>query len=116
MLKFARKPDQSSYRTQMPGALSAILQSPQSKFRKDVERNSFQVSVSWTFDAYGYQYARSFYRGGTSKGADAFTIDLILGNSTPAEYTAIFVPGSWMLASVKNQTFVVSATLEVTPL
>jgi hypothetical protein len=108
-------PTQSGYTANIPGPLSSIQEGAKSLFRKDVERNSFQVTVNWTLNAYGYQYIRSFYRGVSLKGSVPFSIMLILNNSTPTLYDALFVPGTFQLTALETETYIVQASLEVTP-
>lgn len=112
MLDMFLTPIQTNYAAQFPGALTVGLDSPASFSRKDVN-NTFPVSVSWSVDAYGYQYLRSFFRGGVDKGSAPFNVNLVLENSTVSSYQTFFVPGSWQLTTVEGDKFTVQATLEV---
>lgn len=108
-------PTQSGYTANIPGPLSSIQEGAASLFRKDYERNSFTVTANWTFNAYGFQYIRSFYRGVTLKGSTPFSINLVLDGNAPVLYDARFVPGSFQLNTLDTETYTVQATLEVTP-
>ena len=110
-MKLAFPPSQPSYSAQFPGARSAILQGPASRFAKDYERNSIQTSCQFQIDDYGFQYLRSFFklnRYGT------FRLDLILDDNALAEYTAKFI--SFKLASMLGNKYTVACGLEVAPL
>jgi len=108
-MKLAFTPQQPNYNAQLPGARSAILQGPSSRFAKDYERKSIVITLQWKTNGLGFQYLRSFYK---LNRVSVFTVDLILETSTLTEYTARFVSG-FKLASVTGDTWVVQMNVEV---
>lgn len=110
-----KTPHQSGYGLGMPGAIATQIAVPQSFSRKDIERNTVPVTVSWALTDYGYQYIRSFFRGVLAKGNKPFQVELIVQNSQLDIYTAFFQQGSFRLASLVGCTFIVQATLDVVP-
>jgi hypothetical protein len=74
------------------------------------------IDVAWYVGPDDYKYLMAFYRTGTSQGALPFTIDLVIDDSVPEEYTATFVPQTFRLESIEGITFTVRAQLAVVPI
>lgn len=108
-------PDSAGY-TVSAGAMAAQsqLEGGLSRFRADKENPASRVMVQWTVSPDKYRYLRAFYHT-TKHGALPFLIDLVLDESTPTEYEAHFIPGTWNLREQKGQSYTVSTELEVVP-
>jgi hypothetical protein len=83
------------------------------RYRSDIIGGTTLVNVTWMVDGGGYQFLWSFFRNRTSRGADAFLIDLVIEAPDLTEYTAHFIPGTFHLASVVADIYIVTAQLEV---
>jgi hypothetical protein len=74
------------------------------------------VDVQWSLNPTTFDYMCAFFRTGTNSGASPFQIELVgIDGSTPALYTAQFVPGTFQLKSQSGLTYVIGAQLWVAP-
>jgi hypothetical protein len=110
-------PDQASYSagTAENEILSVKLDGGFSRYRRDILKSSFSVSVQWSVGPTEYSYLRAFYRNSINSGLNAFYINLIIDGPALDVYEAHFVPGSFSLQSINGYQHVVAATLEVKP-
>lgn len=114
--KLVIPPDSSSYAAQRGAEVLAVqLDGGASRIRADILGASYLVSVQWIVDPAGYDYLNAFFRTATTRGSASFTIDLVLDNSTLSEYSAIFTPSTFKLASQVGLSYTVTAQLEVIP-
>jgi hypothetical protein len=95
--------------------ISTQLDGGAPRIRQDKLGSVHIIDVAWFVGPDDYKYLMAFYRTGTSQGALPFTIDLVIDDSVPQEYTATFVPQSFKLESVEGLTFTVRAQLAVLP-
>jgi hypothetical protein len=87
------------------------------RYRRDMEGNTRQVSVTWKVNPYGYAYLQKFYRTRLAAGSLPFLCDLVGEEGEgPQEHVCSFIPGTFGLTAQSGMLYVVAATLEVTPL
>lgn len=109
-------PDQANYvAPQGHTVVSTMLDGGASRYRADQQGAVSLVVVEWTCNATNYNYLLAFYRTAIAFGSLPFTISLILDSNIPQVYVARFVPDTFGLTSTSGQTYIVGATLEVTP-
>lgn len=112
--KLKIKPDRQGYAFKYGlKPVEIALDGGPSRRRSDFVGNTTQISVQWVLKQNQYDYIMAFYRTGAGSGAKAFTIDLLLDDSTVTEYTAYFVAGSFGLTAQEGLIYTVGATLEV---
>lgn len=110
-------PDSNGYRIIDGNEIvnSGPLEGGASRSRADVIGAAATCDVQWTCGPTRYTYIRAFFRT-LHKGADTFQINLIFEGALPELYTCKFVPATFGTVSQIGLTYVVGATLEVTPL
>lgn len=114
---FALTPNQSSYSIEGPtDTIQVKLDGGKSRFRRNVLDGTSNVTCSWTLEQVAYDYLWAFYRTAIGRGSLPFKINLILENSELQLYTATFLPNSLQLTGMEGLNYMVSGTLEVTPL
>jgi hypothetical protein len=114
MRKLMVTPSQASYSAQLGSeVLQAQVAGGPSRRRRDFIGAPTYVSVTWLLPGSGFQYLEAFYRTATVNGTDPFLIDLVIDDASLEEYTAMFVPGSYMINGVQGDATSVSAQLEV---
>jgi hypothetical protein len=85
--------------------------------RRDCIGGTKIVAVKWTLNPRQYAYWRAFYSTTVARGELPFTCPLNSDDGTgPADHTCRFVPGSVSQPTVGAFTYVMRASLEVTPL
>lgn len=115
--KFIIPPDQTSYSFMDANDIIAVkLDGGASKFRKDILDANLNLTVQWTLTKDQYNYFRTFYRIFTENGSLPFLIDLYVDDPfILSEHEVHFLPGTVGLRNQHGESFIVGATLEVTP-
>ena len=109
-------PDQAGYAvTDGVEVASTQLDGGAGRYRKDIVSASALVQVQWRINPIEFRYLKSFYNLLTSKGSDAFIIDLYLDSEELTTHECHFVPGSFRLVGQQGKQFTVSARLEAKP-
>lgn len=111
------RPDAGSY-SQEEGAevIAVALDGGSARYRRDKIGASRTVSAAWTMNPEEYAYWRAFWHTSTQRGALPFVCDLVGEDGQgPQPHTCRFVPGTVSLGSQMGRTYVMQATLEVTP-
>lgn len=115
MAKLNLRPDAAGY-TYTPGSevVEVQLEGGRAYRRKTKEKSTARVTATWVLDATQYAYFWAFYRQSTSRGAETFTIALVLEDQGLVEATAAFVGGIPTTDAIQGETYTVSCELEVT--
>lgn len=109
-------PDQANYSAE-PGTEVARIQhdGPSGRYRRSVLNSARRVSVLWYCDAAEYALLQRAYLAWVAAGGQAFVMELILQSPDLVAHTCSFIPGSFRMTSVQEQTYTVQAELEVQP-
>lgn len=115
--------DQGGYSVTFPTALAqAQLDGGAPRTRLDILNQWVTVGVQWTTGPLGYKYLKQIQRyveigdgAGNGGGGAQFTIDLIIDHDYIEEYTATFVPGSFVLTNQTGDLYIITAQLWVQP-
>lgn len=115
MYKLTLAPDQSGYAA-AEGAKQVYnrLDGGSGRTRRDYLNGVYKVDVQWTATEDDYLYLQTFHRV-TMEGSEPFLMDLLLTDYQLKEYECRFIPGTWRLTTVKGQSYIVKAQLEVNP-
>lgn len=115
MYKLALAPDQNGYAAaEGYRHVYQKLDGGAGRQRKDILNGTYKVDVTWTVTKDDYLYLTTFHRA-TKEGTEPFRMDLLLTKHELVEYECRLIPGTWRLTSVKGETYVVKAQLEVVP-
>lgn len=83
------------------------------RYRRDILKSSYVVTVQWICDPSEYDYLCSFYRVAVDNASMPFTMMLISDRSELALHECYFVPKTFRLADQQGHAYTVTATLEV---
>lgn len=84
--------------------------------RKDFVGASYTITCQWTIGQADYDTLTTFYYDTLKQGSLPFQIDLYTDYDVLTTHTAQFIPDTFGVTGVSEQTYTVGATLEVTPL
>jgi hypothetical protein len=116
MDKIAIPPDQNGYGlTPASGVLVSVLDGGSPRTRADIFDGWATANVQWTLNELGYEYLSAIAYLCEQRGGYRFLIDLFFYVSELTECTAMFVPGTFKLASQTGLSFVCTASLYVAP-
>lgn len=109
-------PDEANYAAE-PGTelLRVQHEGLAGKHRRSVLNSARRVSVLWYCDAAEYALLQRAYLAWVAAGGQAFVMELLLQSPDLIAHTCSFIPGSFRMASVQEQTYTVQAELEVLP-
>lgn len=115
MYKLALAPDQANYAAAEGNRhVYQKLDGGAGRIRKDVLNGTWKVDVQWTVTKDDYLYLQTFYRA-TKEFTQPFKMDLLLTSFELVEYECRVLPGTWRLTSIKGESYIVKAQLEVVP-
>lgn len=110
-------PDASGYRVDYGNTVvvTPLVGGPP-RIRADYDDTVAIINLQWTIQSADFDALMAFYRTATDKGANPFLMDLILDSSSLTEYTVQFVEKTFKLTQQFGLTFVVNASVYVSPL
>lgn len=109
-------PEQGSYAVQYSeSSISTSLDGGRSRFGTYTKNDAEVVNVQYNLNQSDYQYFKAFYNTVTKKGALPFLSKLYLHSSDLTTHVCKFVDNSVRLTNNRGNAFVVSASLEVSP-
>lgn len=114
----ALAPDAESYTQKDKAEVTSIpVEGGLGRYRRDLLGAARSVGVQWTLNPYQYRYWRAFWQTLLKRGSERFTCDLVPEDGcAPVAHECLVVPGSMGVPSQGGRTYVIGATLEVTPL
>lgn len=84
-------------------------------FASGVWNAAVQIPVTWRVGAEDYEYLCGIWQTHIDEGCAPFLMDLIVERAHVREYLCRIMPDSFGLSSVSQDTYTVSAMLEVQP-
>jgi hypothetical protein len=109
-------PEQGSYSVEYSkSALAVSLDGGRSRFGAHIKNGAEFVNVQYSLNQHDYQYFKAFYNTVTKKGALPFLSKLYLHSADLTTHKCKFVKDSVRLTNQRGNSFIVSATLEVSP-
>lgn len=109
-------PDEANYSAE-PGTEVARVQhdGPAGVYRRSVLNSARRVTLLWYCTAEEYALLQQAYLAWVFAGGQAFVMELLLQSPDLVAHTCSFIPGSFRMTAVQEETYTVQAELEVLP-